>query len=85
VPHFARSTELLDAAPILPSSMSADLKRRFGNTGKKVRFEAPDQSPVSVLPAPASKPATGTAAEISVPSIKKTRPCEADSRIFNTA
>jgi hypothetical protein len=48
-------------------------------------FEAPDQSPVSVLPAPASKPATGSAAEISVPSIKKTRPCEADSRIFNTA
>jgi hypothetical protein len=48
-------------------------------------FEAPDQSLAGVLPAPASKPATGTAAEISVPSIKKTRPCEADSRIFNTA
>jgi hypothetical protein len=34
---------------------------------------------------PASKPATGTALDISLPSIRNTRPCDADNRVFNAS
>jgi hypothetical protein len=34
---------------------------------------------------PASKPATGTALDISLPSIRNTRPLDADSRVFNAS
>ena len=34
---------------------------------------------------PASKPATGTALDISLPSIRNTRPLDADSRTFNAS
>jgi hypothetical protein len=34
---------------------------------------------------PASKPATGTALDISLPSIRNTRPCDAERRIFNAS
>jgi len=32
-----------------------------------------------------SKPGTGTAVDISLPSIRNTRPCDADSRTFNAS
>jgi hypothetical protein len=47
--------------------------------------------PLRVSPAeqvqffPASKQATGTALDISLPSIRNTRPCDADSRVFNAS
>ena len=34
---------------------------------------------------PASKPATGTALDISLPSIRNTRPCDADNRVSNAS
>jgi hypothetical protein len=34
---------------------------------------------------PASKPATGTELDISLPSIRNTRPCDADNRVFNAS
>jgi hypothetical protein len=83
-----RCTMRIDCGELDPAAVIRPIRAKasfWQHRGRKVRFEAPDQSPVSVLPVPASKPATGTAAEISVPSIEKTRPCEADSRIFNTA
>jgi len=51
--------------------------------GRRLRQEiSTTERPQPFLP---SKPATGTAVEISEPSIRNTRPCDVHRRTFNTS
>jgi hypothetical protein len=58
----------------------------YGSDRRGVEDETGRQSLAGQVQSfPGSKPATGTAVDISVPSIRNTRPCDADRRTFNAS